>query len=76
MKPYVMKTSTTYDRVATAEEILAAELPFPEAIEECDMELPCEIASDLGGYIRISSSELEMSLMVDEFVQEEDTRLN
>ena len=56
--------------------MLAAVLPFPDPIEECNSEILREIARDIGGYTRIPARDLEVSMMVDELIQEEDTDVN
>jgi hypothetical protein len=70
MKPDTIKAPIAVDRLATADEIHAALLPFPDSIDECAAELLCEIASDLGGYVRIPVVEFETSMLVEEMIRE------
>lgn len=60
MKPELSEVSTGLDRLATTEEIRTAISLFPErVILEADIKSLsdsgafCEIASDMGGYVRI-----------------------
>jgi hypothetical protein len=76
MKPDQLKSPITVDRPATSEEVRAAALHFPDPIEEYRAEILREIEMDLGGYIRIPSVDLETSLLVEEFLQEQDTLPN
>ena len=76
MKPNSIKTPIAVDRLATADEIRAAVLTYPDPFEEYPTEILREIASDVGGYVRIPAVELETSLMVEELTQEQDTWLN
>jgi hypothetical protein len=72
MKSDIINAPTTMDRFATLDEIRAAVLPFPDPIEECDAETIHEIASDTGGYVRISAAIFETALMVEELTREQD----
>jgi hypothetical protein len=76
MKPNLIETPIAVDRLATADEIRAAVLPFPDDIEECSTENLREIAADLGGYVRIPAVEFETSLMLEELTKDQDTWLN
>jgi hypothetical protein len=76
MKPNSIKAPIAVDRLATPDEILAADLLFSDPLEQYDAEVMTEIAADLGGYVRISALELETSLLVEEFSRKEDTRPN
>jgi hypothetical protein len=76
MKPNLVETPIAVDRLATSDEIRAAVLPFPDAIEECRRDIRREIAADVEGYIRISAVGVEASLLVEELVQERDTLAN
>ena len=76
MKPNSIKTPIAVDRLATADEIRAAVLPFPDPIEECTTEILSEIAADIGGYVRVPAVEFETSLLVEELTQEQDTWIN
>ncbi len=76
MKPNMIEAPIAVDRLATADEIRAAVLPFPEPAEECIAEFLCEIASDLGGYIRLPAVEFEASLLLEELKLEQDIWLN
>jgi hypothetical protein len=76
MKPNSIKTPIAVDRLATAEEIRAAVLPFPDPIEECTAEILCEIAADVGGYIRIPAVEFETSIIFEELIREHTSWVN
>jgi hypothetical protein len=76
MKPNTIKAPIAVDRHATPEEILAADLPFSDPVEQYGAELVSEIAADLGGYERIPALELETLLLVEELSRNEDTRPN
>jgi hypothetical protein len=76
MKPNLSKTLIAVDRLATADEVRAAVLPFPGSIEECTTEILREIAADVGGYVRIPAAEYETSVWVEELIQEQDTWVN
>ena len=76
MKPNWIKTPIAVDRLATADEIRAAVLPFPDPIEECTTEILREIAADVGGYIRVPAVEFETSNMVEELTEEQDIWVN
>jgi hypothetical protein len=73
MKLDLIKTPITVDRLATSDEIRAATLTFPDALEECGTESGREIAADVGGYIRISAMEFETSRLIEELIEEQDT---
>ena len=76
MKPNLIETPIAVDRLATADEIRAAVLPFPDDVEECSTEILREIAADVGGYVRIPAVEFEASLMLEELTKGQDTWLN
>jgi len=76
MKPDTTRVPTAVDRLATADEILAAVLTFPGPVEQCAMEILGEIASDFGGYVRMPAVEFETSASVEELAQEEGTKPN
>lgn len=76
MKPNMIKSPIAMDRLATAEEVRAAVLPFPNPADECAAEILSEIASDLGGYVRIPAVEFEASLMAEELTHERETLPN
>ena len=76
MKPNSIKAAIAVDRLATADEILAADLPFADPIEQYGAEVATEIAADLGGYVRFSALELETSLVVEELSRKQDPRPN
>ena len=76
MKPDSINAPIAVDRLATLDEILAADLPFSDPIEEYGAEAVSEIAADLGPYLRISALALEASLLVEEWSRNEDTRPN
>ena len=76
MKPNTIKAPIAVDRLATPEEILAADLPFSDPVEQYGAELVSEIAADLGGYVRVPALELETLLLVEELSRNEDTRPN
>jgi hypothetical protein len=59
------------DRLATADEIRAADFHFPDPIEEYRAEILREIAADVGGYVRLSAVEIGTSLLVEELTQEQ-----
>jgi len=64
------------DRLATADEIRAAVMHFPNPIEEYRTEILREIAADVGGYVRLSAVEIGTSLLVEELIQEQRTGNN
>jgi len=73
-----MKLELTNDpvavaRIATDEEIRAAIAPFSDAEY---VEVLCEIAADMGGYIRISDVDRETSRLVEELTTERETWIN
>jgi hypothetical protein len=74
MKPDLIETPVTVDRLATSDEIRAAILTFPNPMDECRTEILREIASDVGGYIRISAVEFETFRLFEEMIEEQDTR--
>jgi hypothetical protein len=76
VKPNSIKAPIDVDRLATPDEILAADLLFSDPLEQYGAEVMTEIAADLGGYVRISALELETSLLVEELSRKEDTRPN
>jgi hypothetical protein len=76
MKPNSIKAAIAVDRLATPDEVLAADLPFADPIEQYGAELVTEIAADVGGYVRFSALDLETSLMVEELSRKQDTRSN
>lgn len=69
MKPNLLSSPIGVDRLATPDEILAADLPDPT--EECTLDLFSEIASDMGGYVRIRSLDFEIAEMVGELMGRE-----
>jgi hypothetical protein len=73
MKPDLNDVQFTEDRLATSDEIRAAGPPF-DVVEE----FKGEIAADFGGYVRISTAEIETTILVEELTkeQERDTWLN
>ena len=76
MKPNAIRNTTTVDRLATADEIHAAVLIFPDPVQECTADILHEIPYDFGGYVRVSAADLETSLMVEELIREYDTLLD
>ena len=74
MKPSL--NTAQMDRLATPDEIRAAALPFSDTTLENRAEILCEIAADVGGYVRIPAVEFETSLLVDELTQEQDSEAN
>jgi len=76
MQPDLPKSPITVDRLATLDEVRAAVLPFSEPIVECGGEFPCEIAAEVGGYVRIPSVDFETSLLVEELMPVEDAQGN
>jgi len=78
MKPNMIKTPIAVDRLATADEIRAAFLPFPDPdpIEECAAEILREIPTDVGGHVSIPAVDCATSLMAGELTREQDTLLN
>ena len=66
----------TVDRLATAEEIRAATPTYPHHMDDCIVALLAEIASDLGGYVRIPAMEIETSLMLEELLRGQNTKAN
>lgn len=69
MKPYRNPAHNAVDRPATYEEIRAADARGTDLIEDCLADLLCEIASDYGGYVRISPSEMETVMALTEFCE-------
>jgi hypothetical protein len=76
IKPSFIKPVILEDRVATADEIRAALLNFPDPIEEYRTEILREIAADVGGYVRLSAVEIGTSLLVEELIQGQPTGNN
>jgi hypothetical protein len=76
MKSNWIKIPIAVDRLATADEIRAAVLPFPDPFEECSTEILREVAADVGGYVRIPAVDYETSVWVEELTQEQDTWVN
>jgi hypothetical protein len=75
-KPGLINPPILVDRVATANEIRAAVLHFPNPIDEYRAEILVEIAADVGGYVRLSAVEIGTSLLVEELNQEQRTGIN
>ncbi len=73
VKPGLIDPPILVDRLATADEIRAAVLHFPDPIEEYRTEILREIAADVGGYVRLSAVEIGTSLLVEELIQEQHT---
>lgn len=73
MKANVLKTPTAVDRLSTSDEIRAALMLFPDPIEEYSRELLHEVAADFGGHIRIPARELEASVLVEDWIEEQKT---
>jgi hypothetical protein len=71
IKPGLTNPPILVDRLATADEIRAAALYFPNPIEEYRTEILREIAADVGGYVRLSAVEIGTSLLVEELIQEQ-----
>jgi len=59
------------DRIATTEEIRNAVESFHDRIANSANEIPMEIPSDRGGYVRISAEECELLYLIDELNQHE-----
>jgi len=72
MKPGLIKPPIKVDRLATSDEIRAAVLHFPDPIEEYRSESLREIPADLGGYVRLSASEIGISLLWEELIRDLD----
>ena len=72
MKPNLIANPIKVDRAATPEEIRTAILPLPEGPAGYESDIACEIASDLGGYVRIAAEEFESSRLVEELLEEKD----
>jgi hypothetical protein len=70
-KPGLTQPPISVDRLATSDEIRAAVLGFPDPIEEYRGEFLREIAADVGGYVRLSAVEIEISLLVEGLIQEQ-----
>ena len=64
------------DRLATSEEIRTAMSLSSDQPEEFAIEGAWEIATDQGGYVRIASLEVETFRLIEELLEEKDTRLN
>ena len=73
MKPNLIETPMAVDRLATSDEIRAAILSFPAPLEECWTGIAREIATGVGGYIRISAMEFETFRLIEEMIEEQDT---
>ena len=67
---------TLVDRLATADEIRAAVAPLSERSRDYASETVWEIASDLGGYVRIPTMEVETFRLLEELLGEQDARTN
>jgi len=76
MKSDMFNTPVTVARVATLDEIRAAISPFCDSLEDDASELLCEIATDAGGYVRITDVERETSRLVEELTRDQETWLN
>jgi hypothetical protein len=76
IKPGLLNPPILEDRLATADEIRAALLSFPDPLEEYRTEILREIAADVGGYVRLSAVEIGTSLIVEELIQEQRTGNN
>lgn len=76
IKPGFVKPPILEDRLATADEIRAALLNFPDPIEEYRAEIPREIAADVGGYVRLSAVEIGTSRLVEDLIHEQPTGRN
>ena len=76
IKPGLVNPPILMDRLATADEIRAAVMHFPNPIEEYRTEILREIAADVGGYVRLSAVEIGTSLLVEELIQEQRTGNN
>ena len=76
MKSDMSNTPISVARVATLDEIRAAISPFCDSLEDCSSDVLCEIAADLGGYVRFTDVERETSRLVDELTREQETWLN
>jgi len=76
MKPNSNLSPIPIDRPATSEEIRAAISLSSDETEECAVEGAWEIAADLGGYVRIPSLEIETFRLIEELLEESDSRPN
>ncbi len=76
IKPGLINPPILVDRLATADEIRAALLHFPDPIEEYRTVILREIAADVGGFVRLSAVEIGTSLLVEELIQEQQTGNN
>jgi len=72
----LVKTPIKVDRLATLDEVRAAVLRCSDPIMGCREEIPCEIAADVGGYVRVASARLETSLLVEELIRGPDAQGN
>ena len=70
-KPGLVKPPITVDRLATLDEIRGAVLKLPDPVEAYRAEALREIASDIGGYVRLSPTDIGISLLVDDLIQDE-----
>jgi hypothetical protein len=70
MKPDLIASPIEVDRAATPEEIRTAVLPLPDGPAGCGPDTAYEIASDLGGYVRISAEELESFRLVAKLLED------
>jgi hypothetical protein len=76
MKSEMLNAPVTVARVATLDEIRAAISPFCDSLEDEASDFLCEIATDAGGYVRITDVERETSRLVDELTREQETWTN
>jgi len=70
MKPDFSNAPSTVDRLATADEIRAAVVPFSDPDEQRHEEIFHEIPKDTGGYVRITATELETALLVEAWTRD------
>ena len=72
MRPTLIETPLGLDRLATCEEIRAALISFADPDDGYTGEDICEVAADSGGYVRISTPELEAYLLRDELLENQE----
>ena len=69
-KPGLVKPPITVDRLATLDEIRGAVLELPDPVKAYKAEVLREIASDMGGYVRLSPTDIGISLLVEDLIQQ------
>lgn len=76
MKPDLAIIPTPVDRPATSEEIRAAISLWSERNDELVPESVWEIAADVGGYVRVPSPELQTLRLIEDLLEDDDSKTN